>query len=116
MSALLELAERCEAAKEADTSWLMKDVGAVVYGHGSDAQKCRRFYRLIREGAYLDAAMTLAPEGWRWQVESLGVAAVSKGGMQATSPDPLHSKAATTPALALVAAALRARAILEGEG
>jgi hypothetical protein len=60
--------------------------------------------------ASLDAAITLVPDGWRWSVDSVGVAAASKEGQQITSPSPLWEKAAVNPALALCAAALRALA------
>jgi len=77
--------------------------------------------------ASLDAAMTLVPEGWRWMagqreqpharayVENGELAFVGAGSRR--NPQRLWFEVtAATPALALVAAALRAHAALLGEG
>jgi hypothetical protein len=65
------------------------------------------FERLIEAGAYLDAAMTLVPEGWEWQLENTGGETfgpfVAKFGQ-------LRDVEAKTLPLAICAAGLRARA------
>lgn len=51
----------------------------------------------------LDAALTLVPKGWEWEVYGHGLAVLRRIGRHKGS-------SAATPALALTAAALRARA------
>lgn len=122
MSALLELAERCEAATELQTRALLIDAGeAVLIANGCDVDIegttgwLDHFEALIGAGAYLDAAMQLVPEGWRLfdmcetVVECDQPWYVRLRERPATDllPDSAHSDGAT-PALALCAAALRA--------
>ena len=106
---LLELAERCEAATGPDLK-LERDIRkALGLYHSVSAAKCR-FTRS------LDAAMTLVPEGVSFAV---GKGIETELGGSATDYAWCGSKAvphegpyawAATPALALCAAALRARA------
>jgi hypothetical protein len=103
----LELAERCGQAAGPD-NWLSADIGVAFNIHGD---KCPHYT------ASLDAAMTLVPEGWDWS------AVRDRGDYSAQVYEPVwsalqHGAAsayktgiieASTPALALCAAALRAR-------
>ena len=75
--------------------------------------------------ASLDAAMTLVPEGWGWLVSQPNEKAIASGLLKKDTPvmgevqygyDQRYTVAAATPALALTAAALRARAAMMGEG
>lgn len=68
-------------------------------------------------GAYLDAAASLVPDGWAWQVNSHGTALcwpnTLDGPKRAVKGFSLHDDG--TPANALAAAALRARVEEAGE-
>jgi hypothetical protein len=99
---LLALAERCEQAAGPDQKAAML---AVVDALGLPSDQHYRAVRMIEIGAYESAAITLVPEGWFWEVRDDGVAWVTRpdGGMPGT---------AAAPALALGAAALRARAAM----
>jgi hypothetical protein len=109
-SELLEaLAARCERE---DSSWeLCIDIElAIRRGATRDDMKTGRAIRWGHkrynppEYAFsLDAAVTLVPEKWSWRVDGGRAARVSIFGDR-------HSTKAKTPALALCAAALRARA------
>jgi hypothetical protein len=132
------LAERCEAAPGPDRDidgWIYaRLMGADPYIVGSEPgrfpQKPIYGTRLDvmqsiggKDGAdycgapkftaSLDAAMTLVPEGWHWSVVSDDCAAVFKR-TERKLYAALHDATAITPALALCAAALRARAAQEG--
>jgi hypothetical protein len=110
-SRLEELAAKCEQATVEQQSWILKDAGNAIFGHGSDAEQMRRFFRHIRNGAFLDAAMTLMdPEAWFY------VERIPCGEGYSSSVGSDHVSRAATPALALCAAALRALAKLKGEG
>lgn len=72
--------------------------------------------------ASLDAAMSLVPEGWGWLVCQPSEKAIASGLLKERTPvmgevqygcDHRYAVAAATPALALVAASLRARAAME---
>lgn len=128
---LLELADRCEAAagpdRELDQAiWLAAVADArslKAYSEGLKIGKQEAAFRLdymadgARHTASLDAAMTLVPEGWSFEVmrgwrcdirEGLSSAFVAD---KQFGPPTVHeySDNAATPALALCAAALRAR-------
>lgn len=84
-----------------------------------------RFQKLINAEAWLDAAMTLVPEGWGWLVSQPNAKAIASGLLKKDTPvmgevqngiDRRFTVAAATPALALTAAALRAHAAIAGEG
>jgi hypothetical protein len=120
---LLALAERCEQAAGADREldvaiaralgWkpLYRDDYSKWWPPAAVADARERKRSILHHPtqplpkftASLDAAVTLVPEGWFWEVRDDGVAWVTRpdGGMPGT---------AAAPALALVAAALRARA------
>lgn len=114
MSDLLELAKRCEAAEGPSIS-----LGrAITIAAGmSEVEVDRRIERGLWRNptASLDAAVTLVPEGlawttgqnvhhWYWQT---GVNRLNEDG----APESVScSGPARTPALAICAAALRARA------
>lgn len=119
---LLALAERVEALSGADREVDAKVALAVGYktwpdgyGEGNEWEdpSGNRLPRARGWGAQppaftasLDAAMGLVPEGpgWWWVVNGAPSAAVGH------APEPAHFAHAATPALALTAAALRARA------
>lgn len=72
--------------------------------------------------ASLDAAMLLVPEGWGWLVSQPNEKAIASGLLKKRTPvmgevqygcDHRYAVAAATPALALVAVSLRARAAME---
>jgi hypothetical protein len=111
---LLELAERCEKATGPDRE-LDLAIARASYGHGFPIFGERVNYDpalwLERYGpitASLDAAMTLVPEGMVWFVE-----AYPGDHSEAAVRWPYYDadeRRAATPALALCAAALKARA------
>jgi hypothetical protein len=132
VSALLELAGRCERAEGADRV-LDGHIHATVFGWEMlwneklelfQYWKDERWIGLGSIPAYtasLDAALTLVPEGWaveRWQIwpgepSSLDLLETKRTGDQWVRCDGWLGKVeavAATPALALAAAALRARA------
>lgn len=120
MSALLELAERCEQATADEARQLLIDARELVFPHplnggpSTPESVVRRAtfdaYVNCMKPALLDAAMTLVPEGMAW------VMGVDVTGKHFANVDFAARREGATPALALCAAALRARAILEGEG
>ena len=65
---LLDLAERCEKATEDEQRELIREAGRIVFGRAS--AHYARLCDLVNVGAFLDAAMTLVPEGCR--VNTLG--------------------------------------------
>ena len=97
MMSLLELAERCEAAEGSDSNldW------AIINAINPDE-------RWTYTGS-IDAAARLVPEGWGWNLDSGGYAVVLDWG---NGPKPRIGGRGATPALALCAAALRARAAI----
>lgn len=140
-SELLELAGRCEAASADETAsllieafdltnWRTKRNGSLV----THNPEWFAFDKLIRAGAFLDAALTLRPEDWRigfeenascdepgksyawcWPFESTYDPDWQMGQEgQQSNPDGQKGYAAT-PALALTAAALRARALTKDQ-
>jgi hypothetical protein len=112
MTDLLKLAERCEQASGPDLD-LSHDIARALVGHSG--------YKYQPYTASLDAAMTLVPEGWQgdrlswWagceascvliETHLVGDEWVREAGWLGR----VEGEAAT-PALALCAAALRARA------
>lgn len=110
MSALLELADRCEAATGPD-----RELDAEI--HDAVFPITLELPRYPRYTVSLDAAITLVPERWHWSVYDTN--GVDKAAAQLEPPEysfcPINGEA-KTPALSFCAAALRARAILEGEG
>jgi len=133
---LLAMAERCEKAEGAD-----REIDEIIAAALSDAvrevQSDGRSAYYHRSGspwmcvavpnpgytASLDAAMTLVPEGWRlanlaewigWIMREKGAWRVALTGLT-PSRSRIEVEHAATPALALCAAALRARAAMEVE-
>lgn len=136
---IVRLAERVEQGTGADREQikeLLWEAFRTVYGAkpprlpGGSAEldahlrASNPFFRLIEAGAFLDAAMSLVPEEMEWKVFSwrnaskeyprLASAKVYLGSINDPTIDVFT---AATPALALTAAALRARAASsDGEG
>jgi hypothetical protein len=110
---LRALAERVEGAEGADR-YLDADVFAALH---PDMRRCPRDPRAFISDdeewlktppfytASLDAAASLVPAGWAWCVHDVGIASLMR------APTVVKAQAAT-PALALTAAALRARAAM----
>jgi hypothetical protein len=121
MSALLELAARCEAAKGPDWELDIAIIEAIRPGAKPLPSKFYSdmftfkggHFRLsdFRYTASLDAAMHLLPPN-RWVDAQFGIdraeAKIGRNGEWSHDPDSIGY--AATPALALCAAALRARA------
>lgn len=86
--------------------WRIDGAGREVAWDGNGLTQLQRLGAFT---ASLDAAMSLVPSGYEWSVNWCGnsVANVSEIGVDY----PVHCGGATTPALALTAACLRARAI-----
>ncbi len=100
-------------------AWCVYEIG---YGGKKRSWEGRGLSQLQRLGevtASLDAAMTLVPAGWGWLVSQPNAKALASGLLKERTPvmgevqygcDQRFAVAAATPALALCAAALRARA------
>lgn len=118
---LLELAARCETAERPDQE-LFDTAFVAVHGpkpprvHGGSTDlgnwlaSYNRFYDLMKSEAWLDAALMLVPERGVWTVASAS-AAIDAGPYAAVDE---HIAEAATPALALCAAALRAKDRADG--
>lgn len=129
MSALIELAERCEAATGPDRE-LDAEIRA-VFGHHWDyaadwgsRENCRPVARAYTGS--LDAALMLVPEGWFVYGMGEGVTPIIRRGdthkrmdfwaeVQREQGGFLRKARAQTLSLALTAAALRATASMEVE-
>jgi hypothetical protein len=127
---MLELAERCEAATVPDRElgfkillacgWRRTNVGhfhgPLYYWSDGGGKRSYSEDRLPCPTALLDAAMTLVPEGMDWRVDTMtglpGAIVCAPNAWLSTKTAPMLQHGAT-PALALCAAALRARAALE---
>lgn len=105
---LVELVERCEAATADEQREMLEHVFAALLPNPS-VLEARCFVDMLNCEAFESAAMTLVPEGWNWKVGHSGYRASSwvmegvRGGYVG------NESYAVTPALALCAAALRAR-------
>jgi hypothetical protein len=127
--ALLALAERCEKAEGPDRELdaaIAPLTGLTVVDEGHPiGRMCYddigAAHLMPRYTASLDAAMTLVPESWGWMVSQPNAKALSSGLLKERTPvmgevqygcDQRYAVAAATPALALCAAALRARAAI----
>ena len=115
MNALLELARRCERASANEQADVLIDAYEAISRTGrADYDWATRFMRFIDAEAYESAALTLIPD-WAsgWSAYKSGTAVVWP---------PISSKQdgfgaqAATPALALCAAALKARAQSPSQG
>lgn len=120
MSELLKLAERCEKASGPDRELFWQAYEAVFGKANAEIidqfpghkmpDTWERFRKLLDAGGFLDAAMTLVPEGYSYGAgttfyERKGWAYCIEYGASG-----FKNIDAATPALALCAAALRARA------
>lgn len=120
---LLALAERCEKASGADRE-LDCRIWSTFNGGGFDTYRTvvpdLRQWRAAYYTASLDAALTLAPEGWAWTLGQnvhhrhwqASINALDDDGAPYSVAHGGTGNVHTTPALALTAAALRARAAL----
>ncbi len=116
---LLALAARVEAADGADRA-LDAEIGAVTLKNGAvrvtdDGRRLQISPPPRRYTASLDAAASLVPEGWNWEVYSDGTALLWMPPAGEWSIRRTAVADAATPALALTAAALRAMAEEAGE-
>lgn len=112
---LLALAERCEQATGPDRE-LDFTIDNFMLKHGPEADRIRNPRYVLPYTASLDAAVTLVPEGCDWHCQSNPSVSAC---WASVSPMKVDSKLqewgsgmrrASTAALALCAAALRARA------
>lgn len=110
MTALLDLAARVEAAEGGDDA-LDLAIAEWCFGAGAVAgvNYDPQLWLLRNEGfsGSLDAALTLVPEGWRWFVNWKCARCWTVVDDRVVE---VEDATAATPALALCAAALRARA------
>ena len=106
---ILELAARCEAASADEQRELIWEAAIAVRVAGDLMRE------MFEAGAFLDAAMTLVPEGLR----RIEFGTYEAGGAWAyvwsVPTDEKGEADAATEALALTAAALKARAHTKGE-
>jgi hypothetical protein len=122
MTDLLALAERCERADAADEAAVFHEVGHALWQAGDiTGEERARWTALIDIGACLVIAVGMVPEGWFWRA---GRTSIYSGwaSVHKTHPDHgiegknefftkrEHWQPEWTPALALLAAALRAMA------
>lgn len=112
MSDLIKLAERCEQATGPDREL---ECRIWIAFQPFDFQTARLVVEDLeqwvapRYTASIDAALTLVPEGCLWELNQWANGASAE--CATTKPyEPQGRRAAATPALALCAAALRARA------
>ncbi|KKN89998.1 hypothetical protein LCGC14_0231100 [marine sediment metagenome] len=104
-----DIITKLEAATEAEQGNVILEAIDYARKQGWISAKAREDARLfVGVGAFLDAAMTLVPEGWEWQIISDDGAAVYKRSKEHGGYAIIFDGQATTPALALCAAALRA--------
>lgn len=125
---LMALAERVEKASGDDQRELLIEAFKAIHG-----QKPHRpsggspewlawlhlfnpFFKKLEARAFLDAAMSLVPEGYIWMVTNSGLEHPTKPDFTRASAvvaewestAPMDDRSAATPALALTAASLRA--------
>lgn len=116
-ASLLDLAQRVEEAPAEQQARIFIEVSFTA---GLAPAAFKRFHKLLRAGAYTDAALLLVPEGWligEWIEGGVGAPGAAKLlGVEITlfcawvdRDDEAEGHGRTRP-LALVAAALRARA------
>jgi len=124
---LSELIERCEAAAaDDDISGLIDEAYRLVNPvprngrTGGWLERYDPFERMLCAGAYIDAAMMLLPEGWNADAGFRPAKSLFWFRLARPEHDPLlvgdkYCGRSCVPALALVAASLRARSLV-GEG
>ena len=110
---MTDLIARIEAAQPSEARELFEEAATVVWGDEAGEvvindtalyERMCRFDDLLDASAYLDAAAMFVPEGWAWSAFDEVVAVVSDFNILA-----MHEVVATTPAFALLAAAMKAR-------
>lgn len=108
---MTNLATRAEQAAPEDARALLVEAFALVHGRhpSSLVLSHRAFIRKLDAEAYLDAAMMLIPEGIKWSVSTFG----ARGG---TAQIDNRCRTAATPALALLAAIIRAKGATHADG
>lgn len=133
MTSLEELAVRVAAASGADreldaliasAAWPYRGRGEVIRPAPSGGGRCVSYYRTGNHGTWksprytgsLDAAMSLVPEGHWFGAGLDGLVKGPPGWAWVSSNDDTRLVRGTTPALALVSAALRARSALDTGG
>lgn len=123
-----ELARRCEKASGADAADLLYEAwntlvqadlefrrfACTIIGRPDGKTNAGRFADLLDNGGFVDAAFMLVPEGWNVDMGIRQTRALAWAELARPEHDPLlvgkySGRAAKTPALALCAAALRAR-------
>lgn len=107
MTNLSDLAARVEAAEAREQRALLLDTVFEIAAGEWPTSKAARFCTLIDAEAYESAALMMVPEGWGWSIHTSDfpgafIAEVELEGRE-------HGARATTPALALACAALRAK-------
>jgi hypothetical protein len=126
---LLELAERAEKATGPDYA-----IDCAIWDAIYPGERQERFEKLTAKGqpyhgrlgpadvdgyvkplraftASIDAAMTLAPDGWTWVLFATGGAVLDRV-IPSDGENKIRTLSCATPALALCSAALKARASL----
>jgi hypothetical protein len=104
MTDTTKLAERIEALEGDERIWFIRAYEAVHGTECIDPKAWRRFEDLVNAGAFLDAAMTLVPEGWEYTIRKRHVE------LRHPVQRAFDAEATgATPALALCAAAIRAQ-------
>lgn len=109
---LNELADRCEKATADEQHELLQQAGTFVLERGTEAWTA--FNRAMHGFCYLDAAMTLVPEGWRRLLSERDDGSWVVSLLRHDAKEREQGDAAT-PALALCAAALRSTPVKSGE-
>ena len=108
----MTLITRIEAAGPEDQRALLVEAWDIIHPRSTafDLDKWHRFTGMITHFAYLSAAEMLVPEGWGWGAGNCSEKDDSWASVTSPHGDCLDYDAyASTPALALLAAILRAR-------
>ena len=108
----MTLPQRIEAAEGAEQRHMLELAWQEVHGEfpgGCEwhSEANQRFARLLNAGAYLNAALTLVPEGYDWSLDNFD-GDQGKPHAWVCKDGPFYNATAATPALALCAAALKA--------
>lgn len=131
---MTDLIQRCEQADEGMQRELLVEAFVAVFGEMPKqgwaftykpeyvqwARLERSFLRKINAEAFVDAALMLVPEGWTWCVDEgpsqwiIHGTAKPAGRVYLYGPTNYEFATAPTPALALCAAALKAREASRG--
>lgn len=119
---LLELADACENARDADMLGVLKDCGDAIWPDNlnpDDNTQLREFERFLCANAFLEAAVMLVPAGCGWLAGfgrtrpdgPVGGAQITASAYDFTrSGDVIAEAESPLPAGSLAAAAMRARA------